>query len=101
MSTDGADSSLRHRVEPEYPDAARQQNIQGSVVLEVHIGAMAWCRMFGSREWAAAAGTGRFGRRETVEIEARLACVDLEHSMARLESRALSTTPLDQTRIGV
>ncbi len=39
MSADSADSSLLHRVEPDYPEAARQQNIQGSVVLEVHIGA--------------------------------------------------------------
>jgi len=35
-STDG---SLLHRVEPEYPEAALQQNVQGTVVLEVHIGA--------------------------------------------------------------
>lgn len=34
-----ADSSLLYRVEPEYPEAARQQNIQGTVVLDVHIGA--------------------------------------------------------------
>lgn len=33
------DGSLLYRVEPEYPDAARQQNIQGPVVLDVHIGA--------------------------------------------------------------
>lgn len=33
------DSSLLYRVEPEYPEAAREQNIQGAVVLEVHIGA--------------------------------------------------------------
>jgi len=34
-----ADGSLLHRVEPEYPEAARQQNVQGPVVLDVHIGA--------------------------------------------------------------
>lgn len=34
-----ADSSLLYRVEPDYPEAARRQNIQGSVVLEVRIGA--------------------------------------------------------------
>ena len=39
MSSAGADNSLLHRVELEYPEAARQQNIQGRVVLEVHIGA--------------------------------------------------------------
>jgi TonB family protein len=31
------DSSLLHRVDPKYPDKARQQQIQGAVVLEVHI----------------------------------------------------------------
>jgi len=31
--------SVLYRVEPEYPETARQQNIQGTVVLEVHIGA--------------------------------------------------------------
>ena len=39
ISRTGDDSSLLHRVEPEYPEAARQQSIQGAVVLEVHIGA--------------------------------------------------------------
>jgi len=33
-----AEASLINRVEPEYPDAARAQNIQGEVVLEIHIG---------------------------------------------------------------
>ena len=31
------ESSLLYRVEPEYPEQARQQQIQGQVVLEVHI----------------------------------------------------------------
>jgi len=38
-SAASADGSLLHRVEPEYPEAARQQNLQGSVILDVHIGA--------------------------------------------------------------
>lgn len=33
-----AQRELLHRVEPEYPEAARQQNIEGPVVLELHIG---------------------------------------------------------------
>ena len=33
-----AEGSLLHRVEPAYPEEARQQQIQGAVVLEVHIG---------------------------------------------------------------
>jgi TonB family protein len=32
------ESTLLHRVEPEYPEDARQQKIQGPVVLDVHIG---------------------------------------------------------------
>jgi TonB family protein len=34
-----AEGSLLHRVEPQYPEEAQQQGIQGAVVLEVHIGA--------------------------------------------------------------
>jgi TonB family protein len=33
-----AEGSLLHRVEPDYPEAARQQQIEGGVVMEVHIG---------------------------------------------------------------
>ena len=33
-----AEGSLVHRVEPDYPEEARKQGIQGAVVLEVHIG---------------------------------------------------------------
>ena len=33
-----AEGSLLSRVEPDYPEQALQQQIQGSVVLEVHIG---------------------------------------------------------------
>jgi TonB family protein len=36
LKTDGI---LLYRVEPEYPDQAREQKIQGVVVLEVHVGA--------------------------------------------------------------
>jgi TonB family protein len=32
------ESTLLHRVEPEYPEDARQQKVQGPVVLDVHIG---------------------------------------------------------------
>lgn len=39
LSPAAAGGSLLHRVEPKYPEEARQQKIQGAVVLEVHIGA--------------------------------------------------------------
>ena len=39
MSPTVAEDSLLQRVEPDYPESARQQNIQGAVVLEVHIAA--------------------------------------------------------------
>lgn len=38
LSPDDAASSLLHRVEPEYPKQARQQGIQGPVVLDLRIG---------------------------------------------------------------
>jgi TonB family protein len=38
LPPDAANGSLLHRVEPEYPEEARQQRIQGAVVLEVRIG---------------------------------------------------------------
>jgi TonB family protein len=37
LSPAAAEGSLLHRVEPQYPEDARQQQIQGPVVLEVHI----------------------------------------------------------------
>jgi TonB family protein len=37
LSSAAAEDGLVHRVEPDYPDEARRQNIQGAVVLEVHI----------------------------------------------------------------
>jgi TonB family protein len=37
LSPAAAEDSLVHRVEPEYPEEARQQQIQGPVVLDVHI----------------------------------------------------------------
>jgi len=37
LSPATAEGSLLHRVEPEYPEEARQQNIQGHVVLDVHM----------------------------------------------------------------
>ncbi len=33
-----AERSLLHRVEPDYPEAARQQQVQGKVVLDLHMG---------------------------------------------------------------
>lgn len=38
LSPKAAEENLVHRVEPDYPEAARQQKIQGSVVLNVRIG---------------------------------------------------------------
>jgi TonB family protein len=38
LAPDAAEGSLLHRVEPEYPEEARQQRIQGAVVLDVRIG---------------------------------------------------------------
>ena len=38
LSPEVAEGSLLHRVEPEYPEAARQQRMQGAVVLDVRIG---------------------------------------------------------------
>jgi len=38
LAPDVAEGSLLQRVEPEYPEEARQQRIQGAVVLEVRIG---------------------------------------------------------------
>lgn len=38
LSASAAESGLIHRVEPQYPEEARAQGIQGAVVLEVHIG---------------------------------------------------------------
>jgi TonB family protein len=38
LSPEAAEDSLLHRVEPDYPEAARTQRIQGPVVLDVHIG---------------------------------------------------------------
>jgi TonB family protein len=39
LSPTVAENDLLQRVEPDYPEAAREQNIQGTVVLEVHIAA--------------------------------------------------------------
>jgi TonB family protein len=38
LSAEAAEGSLLHRVEPDYPEEARAQQIQGAVVLDVHIG---------------------------------------------------------------
>ncbi len=38
LSPAAAESSVIHRVEPDYPEAARDQQLQGAVVLDVHIG---------------------------------------------------------------
>jgi TonB family protein len=38
LPAEEAEASLLHRVEPDYPEAARQQQIQGMVVLDLHIG---------------------------------------------------------------
>jgi TonB family protein len=38
LSPEVAEGSLLYRVEPEYPEAARQQQMQGSVVLDVRMG---------------------------------------------------------------
>jgi len=38
LSPEVAEGSLLHRVEPDYPEAARQQHLQGPVVLDVRIG---------------------------------------------------------------
>ena len=37
LSSTAAEDDLVKRVEPEYPEEARRQNIQGAVVIEVHI----------------------------------------------------------------
>jgi TonB family protein len=37
ISPDSAESNVIHRVEPEYPEAARAQNLQGKVVLKIRI----------------------------------------------------------------
>ena len=39
LSATEAESSVTHRVEPTYPDAALKQRVQGAVVLDVQIGA--------------------------------------------------------------
>ena len=38
LSPAAAESSLIHRVEPEYPEEARNRQVQGPVVLDIHIG---------------------------------------------------------------
>jgi periplasmic protein TonB len=39
LSPDAAEDSLQQRIEPDYPEAARKQNVQGAVVLNLQIGA--------------------------------------------------------------
>src|SRR5579863_8928100 len=38
LSPDSVESSLIHRVEPDYPEEARVRQLQGAVVLNIHIG---------------------------------------------------------------
>jgi len=38
LSPEVAEGSLLHRIEPDYPEAARQEHLQGPVVLDVRIG---------------------------------------------------------------
>lgn len=38
LSPAAAESSLTHRVEPDYPEEARERQLQGAVVLDIHIG---------------------------------------------------------------
>jgi TonB family protein len=38
LSSEGAEGNLIRRVEPEYPEAALSQHVQGAVLLDVHIG---------------------------------------------------------------
>jgi TonB family protein len=38
LSPTAAENSLIHRVEPEYPEEARNRQLQGAVVLDIHIG---------------------------------------------------------------
>jgi TonB family protein len=37
VSPEAAEGSVLHRVEPDYPEGARQQKVQGSVQLDVHV----------------------------------------------------------------
>jgi TonB family protein len=39
LAPDAAEDSLQQRIEPEYPETARKQNVQGAVVLNLQIGA--------------------------------------------------------------
>jgi TonB family protein len=38
LSSAAAENSLIHRVEPDYPEEARNRQVQGAVVLDIHIG---------------------------------------------------------------